>query len=293
MPEDKNLRTVRDRFNALKTQLALREAVLDVPTITVFDVERIIDQLWKHKDEFKHIAGFKECRAAFVAWAVRLAQLTVQLRKILPTLAVSDHISTLVLFRLPDYRGAEDDLEEWVVETAASQRKALEELGEWINRNRNAVYSGARIVLRTCKGLDKNLDDVADCIASDVWKFVADNALDFANSSDSELRARLKGLAESRARTWKSNRLDEIEAGDRVRESNTHSIGLHGLEATVRHPNGTSETVDVPCVSLNDLHNPIIIRDLPWTQADLERELRRAGPFRADGCDVELLPLAA
>src|ERR1700761_1700217 len=116
MPEDKDLRRARDRFGSLKTQLALNEAIAEVPGVTPFDADRIIAQLDERRNEFKHIEGFKDCRAAFVAWAVRQAQFTAQLRTMLPELDIPEHIVSLVLLRLPNYTGEEnhDDLKTWI-----------------------------------------------------------------------------------------------------------------------------------------------------------------------------------
>lgn len=311
MPEDKDLRRARDRFGSLKTQLALNEAIAEVAGVTPFDADRIINQLDERRDEFKHIEGFKECRAAFVVWAVRQAQLTAKLRTILPELDIPEHIVSLVLLRLPNYTGEEnrDDLKTWIVETAARESTNLYLLTEWVSAHRGDVRAGIRENLADCYGLglDTAVSPVAgetrsflkadgpwvltvDEIESDVWLEVARDIEKVSEEVSAEgSTARLfnrKGFWA--ARSWRTNRLRE-----RTEMSNKFFIGINGLEKITTDKSGKTERSDAAegFSTLHSHYNPVIIHDEPWTQYDLERELRRAGPFRADGFDV-IEPLA-
>jgi len=310
MAADKELRRARDRFGSLKTQLALNEAIADVSGVTPFDTERIIAQLGEHLCEFKHINGFKECRVAFVAWAARQARLIVQLRTILSELDIADNIATLVLLRLPEYRGVEgyDAQKSWTVETANREALHLSSLADLVTKHRAAVRRGIRRALATCGGLglDSRIGPVdgeitsylhddgpwsmtVDEIESDVWIEVATDLEPVVMAE--RPGALLYEKAYWAGRTWKSNRLRE-----RKELSDKFSIGTDGIEKVVTNGNGETERSDASqgFIDLYSFHNPIIIHELPWTEANLERELRRAGPFRADGFDViEPLSVAA
>lgn len=155
----------------------------------------------------------------------------------------------------------------------------LRMLADWITHHRMAVYRGAWRVLRSCRDLDNCLDDIADCVASATWLYVADNVNEFLNSSK-PVSKKLSDKAENIARAWKSEKL----RSDEGRPAVGYQIGLNGLEKITSDDEGDDQIeVDInDVIDGNANLNAIVILERPWTQADLEQELRRAGPFRVD-----------
>lgn len=285
---DKDLRRARDRFSSPKTQQALSEAIAEVPSATVFDTERIKDQLFRRLGEFKHIERFQDFRAAVVAWATGQARLTVKLREILRELFIHGHVVTMLFLRLPEFAGLDEEFRGWVEATAKREQEGIEALASWITQHRRAVRGGIWNVLGECMDLDlgefiAEIDDtkhlVLDELESQVWREVV-YSTDQILSSSEPISRQLWWKGYWAAMAWKKRRLDEKEkhAGEK------YIIGLHGLERIIRSDDGDDEigiTGD-DIIDPNGNLNPIVICECPWKQADLERELRRAGPFRAD-----------
>lgn len=312
---DQDLRRTRERIGSVKTQLALNEAILEIPEVTVFDAKRILEQLSKRKDDFKHIEKPKDARAAFIAWAARQARLIARFRAILPELQLTEQVASLTLLRLPDYPGNEDGeaFESWVREAANREAYNLSSLAELVTTYRAAVRKGIRKVLKGCIGLGLDsrigpidgdarstylVDDGAwsmtvDEIESDVW-------MDVARDIGRVLGARNPGalLHEKAfwfARAWKKRRLYERAASD-----TRYHVGLSGLEMISTDDNGEERAEGVRACSFYDLHNsfdleqPSEQRATVWTDMDLEQHLRRAGQFRADDAEIDdPLPAAA
>lgn len=307
------LRKARDRFNSLETQLAIREAVLDVEGITESDLDRVLDQLDQRKGYFKHIASFKAARVAMVEWAARQARLIARFRVLLLELRLSDTVAGLMLLRLPDYTGNEDDFDAWASERGEREEFCLSKFADIVTEHRGAVRSGIRKVLATCIGLgldsrtasneerevssylhnDGPWSMAVDELESDVWMEVAGGELDTVINHP--LPGGLLNLkAQYFARAWKTDRVREKE------QDTGYSVYFDGLKHTVTEE-GSERTKDAVSASFYDLHNspfqlehPSEPKGTPWTNDYLEQELRKAGPFRADGSDTaEPLPVAA
>lgn len=306
---DRLLRKTRDRFNSLETQLALREAVLDVAGVTEFDLDRVLDQLDKRKADFKHIASFKVARVAMVEWAARQARLIARFRVLLPELGLSDTVAGLMLFRLPDYTGTEDGFDVWARERGERETLYLSKFADLVIEHRAAVRRGIRKVLATCDGLgldskvasDKGdapdflVDDgpwslTVDELESDVWMEVASELDTVLNHPSPGALLHTKG--EVFAQAWKTDRVREKE------QDTGYSVDFEGLKRITKKDKDNDNGGAVSA-SFYDLHNSFQLEhprtdERPWTDADLERHLRRAGPFRADGNNVtEPLAVAA
>lgn len=276
MPEDKALRLTRDRLgHSLKMHSALREAVLDNPGVTEFDLERIIAQLGERLDEFKHLRLFHECRDAFVVWAVRQSQMTVQLRAILRGVRFDSHVVTMLFSRLPEFKGTDNEFPAWVVSTAERELAGVKALVDWIRGHRRVVRRGIRSVLRDC--LDLGIGEIVfDELETEVWRGIAYNTAELFASKE-PIRRQLWWKGHWAAMAWKERRIAEKQRLDAKLTVDIDTIVRGEQHAGV----AVEEVIDTDAI-----HNPIIIRELPWTDSDLERELRHAGPFRAN--DTEL-----
>ncbi len=293
-------RKAHDRFISPATQEALSDAIYGVPGSTVFDHQRITEQLAErlNDQEFLNAHHFKQFRVQAVAFVTRQAELTAKVRVLMPELKEAE---AAVYDRLHNYSGDVEDeaaLRAWIGEVTHLHSEGIDRMYDWIIKYRNAVYSDIYKFLDRCSDLEKNLDDVADSIASEIWLHVADHAADYLQSATTLCR-RLKKMGYWRARAWKTKRLADIAKGVVLQASDKFTIGLDGIERTVTGDEGEVELGAVvdEVISAAAIHNPLEIQDLmpKWTDADLERELRRAGPFRACESDEfrELLPIAA
>lgn len=289
----KQLRRARDRYGSEKTQTALSEAILAVPGVTIFDEKRILRQLGEHLREFKHIERFQDFRAQVIAWATRQANLTVKLREILREIGVTDHVTTMLFLRLPEFAGADEEFAAWVRTTAKREQEGVEALVSWINTHRRAVRRGIWKALRGCLDLgipaeysDNEPDLIVNELETQVWRDVA-YAVDKILSSNVAISLQLCLKGYWAAKAWKKQRLDEKKKHSDAK----YIIGIDGLEKIVSDDNDEQDEVGVDVNDLIDPNanlNPIIIQRLPWTQADFDREVHRvlrvnrAGPFRAD-----------
>ncbi|SFS10805.1 hypothetical protein SAMN05421771_1850 [Granulicella pectinivorans] len=309
---DKDLKRARERFHAEKVQAALKEAILGVSGTTVFDVQRIVGQLFERLQDHRYPKGVAYARlfqAEAVAWASRQAQLVVKLRQILSG-RERDVLDTMLFLRLPEFAGCVNDadaLQVWTQVIARRETEGIEALATWIKVHAAAVRSGIRRVLVDCRDLEGCIDDVEDQLFSEMWMYVADHAAKFADTEG--LRAELHWRAYWRARAWKTERIRLLKKGDAPKPASTDGIeeteselaylreqgkcsprpivlGPGDEHANDAYKEGLGDEGKVRmwsgAIDLEQYHNPIVIRDLPWTYADLERELRRAGPFRAD-----------
>ena len=310
---DKDLRRARDRFTSLKTQLMLREAVLETPGITIFDIEPVILQLGERLNEFK-LLSLKQFREKTVQCVTRHARLSTRLRQIVRELFIDDHVATILRRRIPEFVGSAEEFQDWALATAKQEREGVEALALWWKEHRRTVLRGILRILWGCTDLgfsgelsgdesngdpEGNADDaspdeesdlrdqkpirVTDPIAAELeteaWLKIAHDASKIL-SSQKPIGEQLYWFGYRSAWSWRQQRTREK---DKL-SSTKFSVGFHGLETIVRSDSGER----VVQVSIDDARdpnadlNPIIIRDLPWTNQDLERELRRAGPFRAD-----------
>lgn len=303
---DKLLVNARERFKkSKKTIPVIRDAVLDVPGVTVFDFDRIFGQLYQRRAEFKHAPSIKAFRAALVVWAVRQAQLIVMLREILKEPVYYD--ATLLFTMLPNYNGEvnTDALRAWVIETNCRKNEADKLLFAWMRDHSAAVRRGLRGVLTRCRDLDGCIDDVEDQLFSEIWMHVAGNAATYLELEKAgTLRRKLRDEGKWNAMAWKKSRERAIEKGDYVKKSERFLIGFDGMESQIKGSDGEVEMVGVALEDMMDPNadlNPIIIKRLPWTKAAFDREVcrvvraNRAGPFRADDrydADEQLLAVA-
>lgn len=303
---DKELKTARERYHAPMTQIALRGAILEVPGSTNFDMERIIDQLAGRLGEFKHIGKgkIKQFRTEVISWAKRQARLNVRLREILRKVSFPDQIATMLFLRLPEFTGADEDFCEWVKATAQRDQDGANSLAAWMRECASAVRSGIRTVLSSCCDLEGCIRDVEDQLFSEVWLDVARHPAKFLEFEKAgTLSKKLHAKSKWRARAWKTARLRALDKGANPKpvpggfedvESELAYLREQGKcppRPIVLGPGDTSELghgheermrLWAGSIDLSELHNPIVIPELPWTDADLGYELRRAGPFRAD-----------
>ena len=294
-------RLAHDRFIAPKTQETLSDAIYSVPTVNIFDHQRISEQLAARLNdpEFLKAEHFKDFRTKAVAFVTRQAQLTAKVRATMPELREIasnvpgcrnfGHVATMTYQRTPEFTGDVNDadaLQAWAIEVVKLEAEGVVAFAGWIEDHQKAVLSGLWEVFTT--SLDLGIEGVADELAAQVWRWAAYHADDLLNS-DVPVYIRLREKAHWTARAWKTARLDEREQ--------------HGsLHALADREDGTG-TPDPDLIDLGTLQNPIRIEslipktpELRWTDADVQNELRRAGVFRADdvyGEAVELLPLAA
>ena len=286
-------RRAHDRFISPATQEALSDAIYGTPTMTVFDHQRITEQLAERlkEPEFLNAQSFMKFRVAAVAFVMRQAQLTAEVRAMMPqlsTVAASvpgcrnfGHAAMMTYQRTTEYAGDADDtdaLTAWAVQTVRSEAEAVVAFAGWIKDHQKAVVSGIWEVLTT--SLDLGIEGVADELAAQVWRWVSLNAVDLMNS-EVPIHIRLWRKAHWTARAWRTSRLNEREQ-------------MGSLDTLVEHEAGTGKPT-TEMVDLGALQNPIIISEMKWTHTDLKRELRRAGPFRANDIyeAVKSLPLAA
>ena len=294
MPADRELRRARDRFGSEKTQIALNEAILSIRGVTIFDSERILEQLFKRLTDFKSIGNVKAFREAVVAWATRQARLTVKLREILRELHVHGHVATMLFLRLPQFADTDAEFRTWVQSTVEREQEGIEALAHWIVAHKRAVRAGIWAVLSECTDLDlgefSNENDetkfaVLDELEAKVWRKIA-YSTDQILSSSEPIRRQFWWKGYWAATAWKSHRIDEKKkhAGEK------YAIGLNGLEKIIADDNGDDE-VEVSEDEVKNFNaelNPIIIGRLPWTKTDFDREVRRVlrmnhtGPFRPD-----------
>ena len=291
MAADKKLRLARDRFGSHRTQLALSDAILSVPDITIFDSGRIIVQLGERLNEFKHIEGFKQFRSEVCTWAKRQAHLIVKLREILQERSITGHIATLLFLRLPQFAGTDKEFHGWVLATAQREQEGVDALVIWITEYRKTVRSGIWEVLRDCFDLGVEpgfssfeANPIIDELETQVWRQVAYSTDEILSSNEPTSRQLWwKGFWAAKA--WKTKRLHEKQLAD--------NKVVVGIDTIIRGEDKRGVAVE-DIIDLDAVLNPIVIRDLPWTDADLERELRHAGPFRANDGEVaeELLTAA-
>lgn len=317
---DKMLKRARERFDSEKTQAALREAIGSVPGITDEDTARTIEALKQYRDEFKHIEHPKQFRAQVVAWATRQAQLRVLLRNALPDDAFGEERIIGLYSRLPNYPGNTSDivaLRTWVFDILQAEEHGRKELGHLLRVHGPAVRRGIQKVLSHCRDLDSCITDVEDELFSIVWMEVAhdiSNFIDFSN----KMSIRLYWKAYWKSHAWKAKRLNEIKKGIFPKPVQPDDLGaveekmfyyatsgklppkpinLWRLGDEKEDGGVDQEPTAEPSLmglSLHELWNPIVIRELRPIDADVERELRRAGPFRAnDWVPKEDLPKAA
>jgi hypothetical protein len=305
---DKELRRARDLFNSNKTQTAINDAILAVTDVTVFDRGRIIGQVFDQLGNFKHIGkgivGVKRFRSDVTAWAVRQAQLAVALRRLLPELNIqSSHVVTMLFLRLPEFRGDVEDLLIWAAVVAQREQEGLEALSLWITDHRRAVHAGIRSVLRDCMDLgvnDFNPDHEGERplanllvqeLETQVWREVAYESDKILSNPNKSIRDQLEDRGRWAAWAWKKNQLRQ-----RDKQSQELFIGLDGLETTIEDELGFKENVGVDVQGFMDPradHNRHIVPgerkrlwngeyedERIWTMADVERDLRRAGPFQ-------------
>jgi hypothetical protein len=316
--EDKDLRRARDQFNSPKTQRALSEAI-QATGATTHDEQRIITQLGKRLRDFK-IGKMANFRPAAIAWVTRQGQLNVKLRELLQELRENGHIATMLFLRLSEFKGTDEELRGWVEETARREQEGVDALVVWIREHRRAVRRGIWRILRTCYDLgvttgfdstsegrdsdNESEDDEPDTsegtldaedssgtpdsrepdpivaeLESQVWRKVAYDTNSIL-SSDRPVSEQLRKRGYWAARAWKKARVAEKEK----HREDKYTIGLHGLERIVRDDEGDDMVgvIGDDVVDPNANLNPITFLERPWTRTDLERELRRAGPFRAD-----------
>ena len=301
-------RKAHDRFISPATQEAISDAAYSVPGITVFDHQRILEQLAARLNdpEFLDAPHFRDFRTAAVAFAKRQAELTVKIKVLMPELSTVaanvpgcrnfGHVATMTYQRTPEFTGDVNDadaLQAWTTKVVKLEAEAVVALAGWIEKHRKAVLAGIWEVLAGC--LDLGIDGgahgrnfLADELAAQVWRWAAYHADDLLNSPV-PVHLRLREKAHWTARAWKTARLAEREVHE-------------PLDALVDREYRTAVPA-AEAVDLAAIWNPVRIEsfipkapELHWTDADLDLELRRAGPFRADdvyGEPVELLPLAA
>ena len=149
---DKDLRRARDRFKSMKTQLALRGVILEVPGVTIFDVEPIIMQLAERLGEFKY-CSLKQFRAVTIDWATRQARLVTQLRQTERELFIDDHIAAILRRRLPEFTGTDEEFNDWILATAKQEQEGVEALSSWWTKYRRSVLRGICKILWGCVDL--------------------------------------------------------------------------------------------------------------------------------------------
>lgn len=290
---EKLRRRAHDRFISTRTQEALSDAIYAVQTVTVFDHARIVEQLAARLNEYLNVSHLKEFRNKAVSFVTRQAELAAKIHVLMPELVEvargvrgcqdSGHIAAMIYRRTPEYTGSIEDadaLREWATATTVGEAEGVAALAAWIEEHRKIVFDGIWSIFRDCLDLGIH-DGVIDELAADVWRWASHNTVSLLESNV-PIHLRLRGKASSVARTWKTIYLREREnkGGEFVK-----------LEKLARFENRTG-TVATEVIDLEAIHNPIIIRELPWTHADLDRELRRAGLFRVDDA-IEHLCVAA
>lgn len=288
---DKGRRKARDCFHSKRTKVAINEALQEVPGITDFDHERIVAQLFEHIVDFRSIQTTKQGRIEMVSWVVKQARLIVMLRDLLQEIRVDADIVTLLFTRLTEFSGKADDaagFQEWVLQTIARQAEGLMSLATWIRVYAGAVRAGIWAILTDCRDLEGCIDDVADELFSKVWFWISEHALDFVDSQV-PLHNRFFKLAKSYARSWKSNRLDEIADG--VRPKPISTFGLEELEARIAYYAGSGKLPPRPIVlgpgdeGVSELVHPELA-DLEDFDKPLEWEIA-ASPNGVDEVEID------